>query len=165
MNASYETEDRFALRQLLPCNFSRKRGRTCDDSCEFTPISKRINNLHIRSCLLNAEENANDSECIKHPTCHCSEAGPSSEYRLLEGGVPAEIHPRVQLPDGSYVNLPSSLMAGASNEVHYVSKPHPDFMYNPELSPTENPHYYQANGLLFDCHLHRMQRSGKMGIQ
>jgi len=34
--------------------------------------------------------------------------------------------------------------------------------YEPELDSSQNPHYYQANELLFNAHLSRVRRQGKL---
>lgn len=36
-------------------------------------------------------------------------------------------------------------------------------LYNPELKAHENPHYFSSNKVLYDLHIERNQRIGRLG--
>ncbi|XP_015182437.1 PREDICTED: uncharacterized protein LOC107069544 [Polistes dominula] len=112
------------------CN--RKRGRTEEESAEFVPLSKRINNLHINNfsglqkIAANSEKSQSENSNIPY----------TSSY----------INP---LPNSSAMDENS----GSSSSSSYISE------YRPDLSVRDNPFYYETNRLLFSLHMARMQRS------
>lgn len=105
---------------------SRKRGRSDgDEECrDFTPLSKRINNLHIN--------NGNHSN-------------PAHE----------EVHP-VSTPGRADVNASN---VGRSNGGVMGGVQHSS--YNPDMSVSDNPFYYEPNKLLYYLNIERVQRSGQ----
>ncbi|XP_042907459.1 uncharacterized protein [Parasteatoda tepidariorum] len=109
----------------------RKRPRCEEDCCELMPISKRINDLHIRSGLTD----------------------PSAPINTIP-----EMHPRArnvrEIFNGMYVPE-MQREVGMTREVNVMGA------YRPELSASENPYYYQVNGVLYEAHAMRMQRLSK----
>ncbi|CAL7940270.1 uncharacterized protein LOC143422453 [Xylocopa sonorina] len=110
---------------------NRKRGRDAEEeSSEFMPLSKRINNLHING-LSGMQENVTenmDTDC-------CSRSFmPSPNYSELSQGSP--------LYDGC-----------SSSQSSYTAE------YKPDLDAAENPFYYESNKLLFSLYMERIQRT------
>ncbi|GFS40968.1 uncharacterized protein NPIL_353591 [Nephila pilipes] len=109
---------------------SRKRPRPCDeDCCELMPISKRINDLHIRSGF------------------------PESSTSLNE--IP-EMHPRIQTP--REILNGNLYMPDLHRHNVRTKDPNASCNYNPELNAVQNPYYYHMNGVLYEAHIQRMQR-------
>lgn len=109
---------------------NRKRGRDVEEeSSDFMPLSKRINNLHINglsSIQENVAENM-DTDC-------CS-----------RGFVPS--------PNYSDLSQESPLYDGySSSQSSYTAE------YKPNLDAAENPFYYESNKLLFSLYMERLQR-------
>lgn len=96
---------------------------------EFMPLSKRINNLHIRNSLLldNRQTPLNTNEWGP---------GPPNCNNLIPASPPSS--------EGSldWNNIP-----------RYPQE------YAPDLNETENPHYFSINKLLFEMYIQRLQRS------
>lgn len=121
---------------------SRKRPRTCEDeACELMPISKRINDLHIRSGNL-SDVNSHHSEHVPH-----IQSQPIM-YNGMNSGEQA---------------APTANLNG-----HMTPASHPPVTvdyevchYSPELSAVQNPYYYHINEVLFQAHLNRLQRLSK----
>lgn len=107
----------------------RKRVRNLqEDEVEFMPLSKRINNLHIRNSLF----------LDNHPTSvNASEWGPRP---------PNYSNPLPASPPSSEGSL------DWSNIPQYPQE------YAPDLNETENPHYFSINKLLFEMYIQRLQR-------
>ncbi|XP_011873586.1 PREDICTED: uncharacterized protein LOC105565200 [Vollenhovia emeryi] len=113
---------------------NRKRRRNMEEeSSEFMPLSKRINNLHINGlsglCESTVENTVESMETdwesgmfMLSPSC--SEASQNSS------------------PSGSC----------GSSQTNLTSD------YRPDLDATENPFYYESNKLLFSLYMERMQR-------
>ncbi|XP_043492705.1 uncharacterized protein LOC122518090 [Polistes fuscatus] len=110
---------------------NRKRGRIEEESADFVPLSKRINNLHINS-LSGLQKGA--------PESMESEWGSSNIYCSPNYSEPSQN------------NSPMHDTCGSSSS-SYTNE------YRPDLSVTENPFYYESNKLLFSLHMERMQRS------
>lgn len=95
------------------------------------PLSKRINNLHIRNSLLLDNQLSGVST---------NEWGP---------GPP------------NYNNLPNSIPASPPNSegsLDWNNIPRYPQEYSPDLNETENPHYFSINKLLFEMYIQRLQR-------
>ncbi|CAD1481093.1 unnamed protein product, partial [Heterotrigona itama] len=96
---------------------SRKRGRDAEEeSSEFMPLSKRINNLHING-LSGIHENVTenmDTDCCNRNFM------PSPNYSELSQGSP--------LYDGC-----------SSSQSSYIAE------YKPDLDAVENPFYYEKH--------------------
>lgn len=109
----------------------RKRGRDVEEeSSEFMPLSKRINNLHING-LSGLRESAMES----------------METDDWEGG---NIISSSSCSDVSQ-NSPSRDNY-ASSQSSFTTE------YRPDLDATANPFYYESNKLLFSLYMERMQR-------
>lgn len=114
----------------------RKRCRNIhdDDTSDFMPLSKRINNLHIN----NPFQAISYSTTEEHMSLKSTEWGPGppiipTEKQPFNNNIDTNIH-----SPGWNNNAPQ---------------------YSPELSESENPYYYN-NKLLFDLFVERMQRNG-----
>lgn len=119
---------------------SRKRPRTCEDeACELMPISKRINDLHIRSGNL-SDVNSHHSEHVPHIQPQPMYNGMSSGEQAAAAAINVNGH-----------MTPTSLPAVDYEVCHYA----------PELSAVQNPYYYHINEVLFQAHLNRLQRLSK----
>ncbi|XP_018394013.1 PREDICTED: uncharacterized protein LOC108772869 [Cyphomyrmex costatus] len=113
---------------------NRKRCRNIEEeSSDFMPLSKRINNLHINglsglrentveSTVENMETDWESGNFMSSPSC--SEISQNSS------------------PRGSCGSSQSSFTSD----------------YRPDLDATENPFYYESNKLLFSLYMERMQR-------
>ncbi|XP_063977577.1 uncharacterized protein LOC135162728 [Diachasmimorpha longicaudata] len=112
---------------------SRKRGRSIEDeSSEFTPLSKRINNLHINNL---------------GKLCEVPAESPADAEWTNRNFVPSPNHSE---PSQSSSSSDGFSLAAQNN-----------FMiqeYQPDLSPTENPYYYENNKLLYSLYVERMHR-------
>lgn len=112
---------------------NRKRGRHAEEeSSEFMPLSKRINNLHINS-LSGIQENVSEN----------MDADWSNRNFLPS-------------PNNSEPSQGSPLYDGcSSSQSSYIAD------YKPDLDATENPFYYESNKLLFSLYMERIQRSSE----
>lgn len=110
---------------------NRKRGRDSkEDEIEFMPLSKRINNLHI-----------NNSNMLIESSCHSSSTNP------IEWG-PGPPNYSNYIPESP----PSSEQSVDFNILQYQSE------YMPDMTETQNPHYFKINKLLFEMYVQRLQR-------
>lgn len=116
------------LKQIL---YFRKRSREEDVLCESTPLSKRINNLH----LSNFEE-------AQHYNQMQSNSHIGNNNHLQNSAKDIIIIPSVGL---------SALKPTSACEIEKS-------LYQPELSESQNPFYYLKNKLLHDLHLERLKR-------
>ncbi|KAH8421326.1 hypothetical protein KR009_001947, partial [Drosophila setifemur] len=117
-----------------PCYPLRKRSREEDLPCESTPLSKRINNLHLNY----DDGNSSSSSSCSIPTLgsgSASGSGDNNNY-LQQPGVGA----------GSGATAASAANGGE---------------YNPELGAEQNPYYYEKNKMLYDLHAERVKRSSQ----
>jgi len=141
---------------------SRKRSRTCnnEDGCEFTPISKRINNLHIRSNLLtgdseSVEDRGNREEGCSHWTPIESDA---SHDAPNTNGVYNQ-----QLPNGHHSVTHSLLTNGYTEEAGVAGCEHGQNVHlvhqqNAIHIPNNTSHFQDPHGqLLQDGFLNNMQ--------
>ncbi|XP_014248478.1 uncharacterized protein LOC106666093 [Cimex lectularius] len=112
----------------------RKRYRnSCDDEVsEFAPLSKRINNLHINNGTINNLGKNLESKTEAHRDI---------------------IVNNERLSTQDYED--SRNMDGESSGSQQLWLPH----YSPDLSPSQNPYYYESNRLLFELYIQRSQRS------
>ncbi|XP_011703769.1 PREDICTED: uncharacterized protein LOC105459442 [Wasmannia auropunctata] len=109
---------------------NRKRRRNIEEeSSDFMPLSKRINNLHING-LSGLRENTVES----------------METDWESGNF-------MSSPSCSEVSQNSSPRDScASNQSNFTND------YRPDLDATENPFYYESNKLLFSLYMERIQR-------
>lgn len=104
-----------------------------EESSEFMPLSKRINNLHING-LCGLRENTVENTVENMETDWESGSFMSS-------------------PSCSEVSQNSSPRGSCgSSQSNFTSD------YRPDLDATENPFYYESNKLLFSLYMERMQR-------
>lgn len=120
----------------------------CDpEMCEFMPLSKRINNLHLNSNNLSDKHKSSERPAFCNP-CGCR-MEPSTSSSVVQCSL---CNPnlcgisRQVLPD--LINM--------SNEKNSPSNQ--DFIYSPEMDDKSNPHYYAPNKLLFSLHIERVKR-------
>jgi len=111
---------------------NRKRGRSAEEeTSEFTPLSKRINNLHINNLT------------ALHET-------PNTENGEAEWGN----RQFVPSPNHSEPSQGSSSCDGYGSNVSNFSAE-----YRPDLNANDNPFYYENNKLLYSLYVERMQRN------
>ncbi|XP_071570505.1 uncharacterized protein [Temnothorax nylanderi] len=116
--------------------FTRKRRRNIEEeSSEFMPLSKRINNLHING-LSGLRENT-----VAGNTVESMETDWESGMFMSSPSCSAEVSQNSS-PRGSC----------GSSQSNFTSD------YRPDLGATENPFYYESNKLLFSLYMERMQR-------
>ena len=115
------------------CGNDRKRGRGADEEIsEFTPLSKRINNLHINNgltALRDTQQNPPENIEVEWSNGHF---------------VPSPNHSEPS--QGS-----SSCDGSRSSGINFPE-------YRPELDASHNPYYYENNKLLYSLYVERMQR-------
>uniref|UniRef100_A0A034WGK1 uncharacterized protein LOC105231989 n=1 Tax=Bactrocera dorsalis TaxID=27457 RepID=A0A034WGK1_BACDO len=116
----------------------RKRSRE-DDICDSTPLSKRINQLH----LTNLDE-------------------PQQAIQQLHFNDPTKQVDLSQLYNNNYINnsalnmhLHNKQPQTADEQQQHIHLQHP---YAPELNEAENPFYYIKNKLLYELHYERLKR-------
>jgi hypothetical protein len=101
-----------------------------EESAEFMPLSKRINNLHINNL---------------------SRVQKGSPERLETNWCNQNFAPS---PNHSEPSQSSSSCDGyASSLSSYSAK------YTPDLNASDNPFYYENNKLLYALHMERLQRT------
>ncbi|XP_014270573.1 uncharacterized protein [Halyomorpha halys] len=119
----------------LPDSGNRKRQRyLCEDEIsEFTPLSKRINNLHINNSFF---------PFVKQMPL--AELKPDMHRAMMNGRL-------------------SDFEAGSSRNIDSALEADPQAWgiecYSPDLTPAENPYYYESNRLLYELYMQRSQRS------
>ncbi|XP_017055557.1 uncharacterized protein LOC108097638 [Drosophila ficusphila] len=110
---------------------TRKRSREDDLPCDSTPLSKRINNLHLN---YDDGNSSSSSSCSIPPLPGGSAVGGG-------GGTTA----------GGGPNGPDATSTGNAVRAGYE--------YNPELGAEQNPYYYEKNKMLYDLHVERLKRA------
>lgn len=140
------------------------------DGCDFMPLSKRINNLHINS---NLSLEADSSRLAQHnPPCECR-LQPSTSSSVVQCSLCNPnlygISRRIPLPD--LVHIPNEQERQQQHQQHQQQHQHQHFSDEPESHPMEyapemddqsNPHYYGPNKLLFSLHIERVKRHGQL---
>ncbi|XP_030378779.1 uncharacterized protein LOC115627288 [Scaptodrosophila lebanonensis] len=108
---------------------TRKRSREDDLPCESTPLSKRINNLHLNY----DDGNSSSSSSCSIPTL----SNDNNNYIVppIAGGQAETV--AVLSSDGTRY----------------------EYEYNPELNADQNPYYYEKNKMLYDLHVERLKRN------
>ncbi|KAJ8678699.1 hypothetical protein QAD02_014486 [Eretmocerus hayati] len=111
---------------------NRKRGRDMDEeNGEFMPLSKRINNLHLNN------------------------------FSGVQEGSPERFDPKWNNQNFAPSPNHSEPSQGSSSSDGYSSSYSPCMIeYRPDLSASDNPHYYENNKLLYNLHMERLQRVG-----
>ncbi|XP_011176913.1 probable basic-leucine zipper transcription factor F [Zeugodacus cucurbitae] len=120
----------------------RKRSRE-DDICDSTPLSKRINQLH----LTNLDE-------------------PQQAIQQLHFNDPTKQVDLSQLyNNNNHINNSALNMHLHNKQPHTVDEQqqqqqqmHLQHPYAPELNEAENPFYYIKNKLLYELHYERLKR-------
>lgn len=161
---------------------SRKRVRSgnCDEECcDFMPLSKRINNLHI-----------NNGNCLGHKHIEHSvteqdgiyEQRPDDWSCMSAGRECLEVNGNGLLCDHNYRNDNESHVQSActsSNNLSHQQQHSVDSSggspelqsnnwmtnqalphYNPALTASDNPYYYESNKLLYALYMERLHRNG-----
>ncbi|KAL4240325.1 hypothetical protein ACF0H5_001116 [Mactra antiquata] len=150
---------------------NRKRDRSPDPECdECLPISKRITRLNLR-----ASRQSDDSEPCNHtmhPASSNNNSPVSPEVQLAwqqrnHSGVSSMGNNNNinYLPCGTsqcdHINAVNNSKNGLEAYAVHHGIPREDLTgYKPELSNTENPHYYQINSVLYRAHLEKVSRIG-----
>ncbi|XP_046634317.1 uncharacterized protein LOC124342020 isoform X1 [Daphnia pulicaria] len=128
------------------------------DACDFMPLSKRINNLHLNGSNLNSEATPSYTptgssicECRLQPSTsssviQCSLCNPNL-YGITRQALP--------LPD--LLNIPNEMSRERTPQHQQFIH---DDTYSPDMDVHSNPHYYTPNKLLFDLHIERVKRHG-----
>lgn len=195
---------------FVPPFLSRKRSRD-EDTCDFMPISKRINNLTLTSqnlgeqdssAALNFNSNApvnnfmaiNDqdiqSQHFAHHALANSYSNGMSHHYLIPGQtahnpnyqqspVQQSTNHSNDFHNGSHLAAGTNAHKQNQHQHHHHHQQqqqqqqmhHPTHLNNaeqnnnemedvycPELTPDENPFYYDKNKLLFDLHVERQRR-------
>lgn len=107
-----------------------------EDTSDFMPLSKRINNLHINNAFQAISNPREAANMYLKPT----EWGPGPPGCY---GESQESYNSPETPENAQ-------SPGWNSEAP---------QYNPELDETQNPYYFN-NKLLFDLFVERMQRNG-----
>ncbi|GAB6032644.1 hypothetical protein CHUAL_011522 [Chamberlinius hualienensis] len=165
-------------------NTSRKRSRSCDhDVCEFLPISKRINNIHIRSngngsreeCRLEngihgmPNVNINGENHGHHipnqypdPINYQRINYPNNSSDPQQPSFSGTHHSTANCHGGPIINYNgsngSAQWMSSDGGTHLGNMPLP---FEPELDERQNPIYYQVNEMLYSLHVERMRRTVK----
>ncbi|KAG8221894.1 hypothetical protein J437_LFUL006712 [Ladona fulva] len=148
----------------------RLRNNAEEEGCDFTPLSKRINNLHIHSSCCSGiahiehhDRNEETSQMLGYESPPWTDEAHSSPV----------VMPTNQLLDDRIDNCPPTppeVSAGASNcpTISSIDLSAQGWIseeaisnYNPSLDSTDNPFYYETNKILFSLYWERMQRVGQ----
>lgn len=105
-----------------------------EESSEFMPLSKRINNLHI-----------NGLSGLRESTMESMETDDWGNGNFV---------PSPSCSDVSQ-NSPSRDIC-SSSQSSFITE------YRPDLDATANPFYYESNKLLFSLYMERMQRRSNL---
>lgn len=143
----------------------RKRSRD-EDSCDFMPISKRINNLSISNPGFSEHETFSahvGSSASNYAMAINSYDNQSNQSRHTIDGHPNHLHSAIHAMHANHSAQSSKApQMPAQGNMHLNDAAHGNGQmecYCPELTPTENPHYYSKNKLLYDLHLERQRRT------
>ncbi|EZA56476.1 hypothetical protein DMN91_010381 [Ooceraea biroi] len=112
----------------------KRRHNVEEESSEFMPLSKRINNLHING-LSGLRESAMES----------------METDWDSGNF-------MSSPSCSEVSSQNSSPIDNSSQSSFITD------YRPDLDAAENPFYYESNKLLFSLYMERMQRRSMLDL-
>ncbi|XP_054168309.1 uncharacterized protein LOC128965609 [Oppia nitens] len=124
-------------------NISRKRERSHEDYNDYIPVTKRMNNLHI-DVVSDGANNLSDALNCYHMT------GSDAINSIQTNNHCQQPHHRQCLGHSTGVNDGHIYV---DNCVAYYCT-----TYSPELDLNSNPIYYESNRILFEAHLHRLQR-------
>ncbi|XP_004518390.1 uncharacterized protein LOC101448594 [Ceratitis capitata] len=114
----------------------RKRSRE-DDICDSTPLSKRINQLHLTN--LDEPQQAIHQMHFNDPT---KLVGLTEHYN-----------------NNNALNMPlHSNQISITGDQQHLHMQHQQHSYAPELNEAENPFYYVKNKLLYELHFERLKR-------
>lgn len=160
---------------LFKCYFnSRKRSRE-EDSNDFMPLSKRINNLHLNNNfsqnydtgyinsnqihynLQNNNNIDNDANAVNNNNLGYFNSIHETQLNL--------VRPNIQSSSAS------SHQHQHQHHHHHQHQQHQQQIvdqqtqvalvlntYNPELSEKDNPHYFDKNKMLYDLYVERIRR-------
>ncbi|XP_073828195.1 uncharacterized protein [Musca autumnalis] len=116
----------------------RKRSREDDASCDSTPLSKRINNLHL--------SNFEEASQYNHQSTQDSHLHNNNNNHIQ------------QHMSKEAMNMHNGTSSVSKQQMHVANGGESHAMYHPELNKSENPFYYDKNKLLHELHLERMKR-------
>ncbi|KAL3875648.1 hypothetical protein ACJMK2_033603 [Sinanodonta woodiana] len=165
--------------------YGRKRGRSLDSDCdECLPISKRINKLQIKSAGTSQEDNEKGSHGNVRDLCMNCASLQEGNVQNNMAPLPAQTQCIQQNAGVQHTSTSQHLCNGGTSgcrqcELCRVSlstlqcpdlnanemdssglRPEDLVGYDPELTVTENPHYYNINQVLYDAHVERIERHG-----
>uniref|UniRef100_A0ABK9NG28 Uncharacterized protein n=1 Tax=Glossina morsitans morsitans TaxID=37546 RepID=A0ABK9NG28_GLOMM len=123
----------------------RKRNREDDLLCESTPLSKRINNLHLSNF---EDTNLNHQQQSQHNN-HIYQAiqGNNNNHHSHHQYLSKDIITQSLTQQQHMESLPQ-------DPIDVVQKA----TYNPDLNEVDNPYYYAKNKLLHELHMERLKR-------
>ncbi|KAJ9589494.1 hypothetical protein L9F63_017311 [Diploptera punctata] len=159
-------------------NRKRVRSNNCDEECcDFMPLSKRINNLHINNgnCYsgIGYQHSMSDqAEMYEGSSEAWGCMDPREECLELNGGK--SLHPSYSDGNGCHSIVQPASDTGTSQPHAAIESPPgtPDVQtanwidsrilsqYTPDLNATDNPYYYENNKLLFALYMERLHRNG-----
>lgn len=149
---------------------SRKRGRNnCEEECcDFMPLSKRINNLHINGTIYTTCEQHSEHGIFKQD-------GTVEEWSSLQSMKDERLQPTHSLDPtcaadknsnndfhvvgGNFIENNCTTLSSSNQEYPWMSE-HVLSQYAPSLTASDNPYYYENNKLLFALYMERLQRGG-----
>ncbi|XP_050392794.1 uncharacterized protein LOC126811331 [Patella vulgata] len=141
----------------------RLRSEVDDEGDESLPISKRINGLHIqneRSSYLNQEDQLSP---LIHPSNMNGHTESWQQQASQQPNHHAHLSPLSVSAEHSR-HLETNLNNNIENRQSSSSSVllNPDLLgYEPELTVTENPHYFHINEVLYRAHVDRATRTNQ----
>ncbi|XP_053951852.1 uncharacterized protein LOC129237014 [Anastrepha obliqua] len=118
----------------------RKRSRE-DDICDSTPLSKRINQLHLTN--LDEPQQALQQLHFNDHTKQVNLAQVYNSNHICTSALNMHLHNK------------HDMTAAEHHQQQQIHLQHP---YAPDLNEAENPFYYIKNKLLYELHLERLKR-------
>lgn len=154
------------------CVLFRKRSRD-EDGCDFMPLSKRINNLHINNehtvdpnyvrqeQQYHPQQNMGHSSLSNPPVGHINfpahhQQHQHEQQQIHQHHITQHHHiaqQQQQMLQHQQQNGPEQIDHHLHNNNNLMEN------YCPELDQNENPFYYDKNKLLYDLHAERMLRN------
>ncbi|PSN50729.1 hypothetical protein C0J52_01217 [Blattella germanica] len=154
----------------------RVRGNNCEEECcDFMPLSKRINNLHINNssfctglgfqhsdasdvyesrpenwrCVASGENNLEHNGNVPLHNQNYSDGNDCQNGSNASNCIPHQSNSPVV--NG---NVNTGNQSGGWMTDNILSQ------YTPALNASDNPYYYENNKLLFALYMERLQRNG-----
>ncbi|CAG7723520.1 unnamed protein product, partial [Allacma fusca] len=166
-------------------NGKRERNPMEAEDSEFTPLSKRINNLHLYQSSGNSRKSSHPHHAFDHNQQEVIGDSRPSYSGGSSGGLPSDnqfdrsyqnhgdvgagqsFHRYCQNSDvRESEDLQSINYARHNSHLVHVNGLNSEMQkynndYNPSLNSDANPHYYESNRQLYLLYLERMQRTGQ----